>query len=72
MKHLVDRGKTRFIDLSKELKVSKKKLRKRIEKKLMRYGLLYNFYTENEFNDEYLWYEASELGAKVYNYYFGG
>ena len=30
----------------------------------MRYGLLYNFYNKNEFDDKYSFYELSKIGKR--------
>lgn len=50
-----------FIEISKDLKIPKNNLSHHI-KILMRYGLVYNFYNRNEFDDKYSFYEISKLG----------
>lgn len=61
LKYLHDNGTTPALELRKAVKVTYK-----IMQKLNRHGLIYNFYTENEFNDKYLRYELSNLGAMLF------
>ena len=52
-----------FMDISNDLIIPKNKLSHHI-KILMRYGLLYNFYNKNEFDDKFSFYELSKIGKR--------
>jgi DNA-binding HxlR family transcriptional regulator len=62
--YLLKNGSKSFIEISKDLKISKNNLSHHI-KALMRYGLIYNFYDRNEFADKYSFYEISKLGNRM-------
>jgi len=64
MLHLLNEGSKSFMDISKDLNVSKNNLSHHI-KTLMRYGLIYNFYNKNRYKDKYSFYELSKLGTKI-------
>ncbi|MBD3211244.1 MAG: ArsR family transcriptional regulator [Candidatus Lokiarchaeota archaeon] len=53
-----------FIEISKALEIQKNNLSHHI-KTLMRYGLIYNFYKKNDFNEKYSYYVLSNLGKKI-------
>lgn len=59
--YLLKKGPKSFTEISKDLNISKNNLSHHI-KILMRYGLTYNFYNRNEFDDKYSFYEISKLG----------
>jgi len=62
--YLEKKGPKSFIEISKELKISKNNLSHHL-KILMLYGLIYNFYNRNEFADKYSFYEISKLGKRL-------
>lgn len=55
-------GKKSFTEIYKELNISKNNLSHHI-KILMKYGLIYNFFTENKFKNKYSFYELSKIGS---------
>lgn len=64
MMYLLEKGPKSFMEISNDLKVKKNTLSHHISI-LMRFGLLYNFYNKNEFNDKYSYYEVSKLGKRI-------
>ncbi len=62
--YLLRSGSKSFIEISKELKISKNNLSHHI-KTLLRFGLIYNFYNKNKFADKYSFYEISKLGKRI-------
>ena len=62
--YLLKNNSKSFIEISKDLKISKNNLRYHI-KVLMQYALIYNFYNKNKFADKYSFYEISKLGKTV-------
>ncbi|MCP4762620.1 MAG: hypothetical protein GY870_12640 [archaeon] len=62
LKYLHDNGSTSIIDLKKAIKVTDKMIWN-----LMRQALIYNFYTENSFDEKYCHYELSKTGRKIIN-----
>lgn len=64
--YLLKKGPKSFTEISKDLNISKNNLSHHI-KILMRYGLTYNFYNRNEFDDKYSFYEISKLGRGLIN-----
>ncbi len=63
---LIKEGKTQIHNLRDKLDVKLKKMKNHLQT-LMRYGLIYNSYSENSFNDKYLHYEISKLGRLILN-----
>lgn len=64
--YLLRVGSKSFTEMSKDLKLSKNTLSHHI-KNLTQHGLIYNFYSRNEFDDKYSFYEISKLGKKLIN-----
>lgn len=64
---LLEEGEKSFIEISKELQIPKSNLSHHI-KALTRYGLVYNFYKEDEFDEKYSYYAVSKLGKKILKY----
>ncbi len=62
--YLLREGSKSFTDITKDLNILKNNLSNHV-KILMRYGLIYNFYNKNEFDDKYSFYEISKLGKKI-------
>lgn len=64
--YLLKSGSKSFTEISKDLEFSKNNLSHHI-KTLVRYGLVYNYYSRNEFDDKYSFYEISKLGKVIMN-----
>jgi DNA-binding MarR family transcriptional regulator len=64
--YLFVKGYTPLNKIAKELDMAKGDLKKHLSV-LMRYGLLYNSFSKNKFDDRYSHYEVSKLGKKVLN-----
>lgn len=62
--YLLKTGPRSFTEIRKGLNISKNNLSYHI-KNLMRYGLIYNFYSKDEFADKYSFYEISKLGKSI-------
>ena len=62
--YLLKKGSRSFTEICKDLNISKNNLSHHI-KILMRYGLVYNFYNRNEYDDKYSFYEISKLGKVI-------
>jgi DNA-binding HxlR family transcriptional regulator len=62
--YLLNEGSKSFNELHKELKISKPNIAHYV-KGLMRYGLIYNFYNANIYNNKHSYYEISKLGRKI-------
>lgn len=62
--YLLREGPKSFIDICNEFNISKSNLSHHL-KVLVRYGLLYNYYNKNEFNDKYSFYKISNLGKYI-------
>lgn len=65
--YLLEEGQKSIDQIAGELKMSKRELKNKQIPVLMRYGMLYNFYTANDFDDKYCHYEISKLGKKWLN-----
>lgn len=59
--YLHDNGATSITDLRKAVRVTHELI-----SNLMRHGLLYNFYTENSFEEKYCHYELSKIGKRLF------
>lgn len=62
--YLLKVGSRSFTEIRKDLNISKNNLSYHI-KNLMRYGLIYNFYSKDQFVDKYSFYEISKLGRAI-------
>jgi len=65
--YLLENGSKALDTIVEELHISKKELKNKQIPALMRYGMIYNFYTANSFDDEFCHYEISNLGRKILN-----
>ena len=61
--YLIEKKDVKFHDLSKVVKIGIVPLRVQLGI-LMRYGLIYMYYSENKFYSKYLHYQPSKLGIK--------
>lgn len=64
--YLLEEGAKSFIEITNELEISKSNLDHHL-KVLMRYGLIYNYYSKDKFSDKYSYYEISKLGNRIIN-----
>lgn len=62
--YLLKKGDRSVVSISSDLSLSKKRLKSDFMPTLMRYGMVYTFYTKNDFGDEHCHYEISNLGKK--------
>jgi DNA-binding transcriptional ArsR family regulator len=60
---LLEKGEKSFMEISRALEIQKSNLSHHL-KILTRYGLVYNFYKENEYDEKYSYYSISKLGKK--------
>jgi len=61
---LIKEEKQSWSELFEKLNISPNKLRRSLDN-LMKQGFIYNFYTKNEFNPDYCYYELSKFGKWI-------
>lgn len=61
--YLLKEGPKSFSEICKDLIISKNNFSHHI-KILIRFGLIYNYYNRNEYDDKYSFYEISKLGRE--------